>query len=384
MTQPSSTRAATESRDASGFLPALESLRGIAALTVALYHLTWVTHLRSWRWPGNGYLMVDFFFILSGFVIAHSYGERLRSAADIRRFLILRIGRVYPLHLVMLIFFLFVKVVRGLAIQAHLLTPPATPFRLNTPASFVANLFLVHAFGLFPVQTWNTPSWSISVEFWIYVLFAALSLACWSLLREGASRTPPWTAVVCLLAGLALSISLEGALTATARFGFYRGLLGFFSGVVVRYLYGKLRTKSLNLSIISTGLALLLAAVVVFLSIKQPGISDFFCVPLFAAIVLLAALSGAQAPRFLRSQPALGIGKISYSIYMLNAAVVFGFEFVLQFVPKVPRGVQYEVNPWAGDLLGLLYLGIVVVSAGLSYRYIEDPGRRLSKRLIHS
>src|SRR5579871_5277008 len=98
-----------------GFFYPLESLRGLAALTVVIYHAVWNNPITSLSFFQNGALMVDFFFVLSGFVIFHSYGRKLGSWSQIGRFLWLRLGRLYPLHLAFLLVFFGFEVAKWLA-----------------------------------------------------------------------------------------------------------------------------------------------------------------------------------------------------------------------------------------------------------------------------
>src|ERR1039457_3262386 len=81
---------------------ALDGLRGIAALLVVLLHVEWHNHLTGTRFVRNGYLSVDLFFILSGFVIAANYSAQIVDIPTSLRFLGLRFFRLYPLHIVML------------------------------------------------------------------------------------------------------------------------------------------------------------------------------------------------------------------------------------------------------------------------------------------
>src|SRR6476646_8149319 len=114
----------------------------------------------------HGYLFVDFFFVLSGFAIAASYGEKLRNGFSIGKFMLLRLGRVYPLHVAVLLAFLAAHLaLRGAAQQG----PFAEAYGLG---SFFASLTLTQIF-IGPDSTfWNGPSWSIAAEVWTYLIFA--------------------------------------------------------------------------------------------------------------------------------------------------------------------------------------------------------------------
>src|SRR5690606_39116617 len=78
---------------------ALDGLRGISAVAVAFFHLPLAFHLFGSPLVREAYIFVDFFFVLSGFVIAHAYGARLTGGAELGDFLVRRIGRLWPLHL---------------------------------------------------------------------------------------------------------------------------------------------------------------------------------------------------------------------------------------------------------------------------------------------
>jgi len=157
----------------------LDSWRGIAACLVALYHIGPLTHLAYSHLHGapflrNSWLFVDFFFVLSGFVIAANYQERLIDGFGAWRFLLLRLGRLYPLHFAMLAVGIYCKLLQVL-IPALSSTSQAPPFSTpsEAPDTILANLLLIQSLHLYKFLTWNAQSWSISAEFYTYVIFAA-------------------------------------------------------------------------------------------------------------------------------------------------------------------------------------------------------------------
>src|SRR5215467_3214468 len=162
---------------------ALDSWRGVAACLVALFHLDAYSHFYDLPFLRNSWLFVDFFFVLSGFVIAANYGRRLREGFGVGRFLLLRLGRLYPLHLTILALFVafeLLKVLRRIVIPAGVWSlNPVAPFSTppEAPATIVANLLLVQSLHVFDFLTWNDPAWSISTEFFTYVVFAASLIA---------------------------------------------------------------------------------------------------------------------------------------------------------------------------------------------------------------
>src|SRR5260221_13216177 len=124
---------------------ALDSLRGICAVMVTIYHFSTSSLLSDMPFIENGYLFVDFFFVLSGFVIASSYGERLRGGFPISRFMFLRLGRLYPLHIFVLCLYLPMAI--GGAYSA---------------SSFWITALLLAVFTDGDLGNWNPPNWSIS------------------------------------------------------------------------------------------------------------------------------------------------------------------------------------------------------------------------------
>src|SRR5262249_11756292 len=158
---------------------------------------------------------VDFFFVLSGFVIAANYQQRLLEGFGARRFLLLRLGRLYPLHFAMLALFIaFWLLKRWVSSTAPLGGPN------EAPDTIVANLLVVHGLHLFDFLTWNVPSGSISTEFYPYAVFAVCLIA----LRRRA-----WLALVlAMIGGPVLIAALSGhAMNTHYDWGFVRCLYGF-------------------------------------------------------------------------------------------------------------------------------------------------------------
>lgn len=153
-------------------LRALTSARGIAAWLVVLYHIrasiAGLPHGVEAVFA-KGYLAVDFFFLLSGFVIWLTWHDRLRGqgAAGIARFLQKRVARIWPLHGVMLAF----AVALALALWATGRSDPAFPF-----AELPLHVLLVQNWGVTDALRWNDPAWSISCELAAYLLFPLLIL----------------------------------------------------------------------------------------------------------------------------------------------------------------------------------------------------------------
>ena len=138
----------------------LTSLRGFAAWWVVLFHFRGI--LLSWSSPealhvfGCGYVAVDLFFVLSGFVIALNYGALFQNKglAETPYFLTVRLARIYPLHLFILCVMVITPV--GLLLTGH----ANLPARYD-PGYFFLSLGLVQNWGFTNRIAWNDPAWSI-------------------------------------------------------------------------------------------------------------------------------------------------------------------------------------------------------------------------------
>src|SRR5258706_1571653 len=298
---------------------ALDSWRGIAACLVALFHLEAYSHLVYSHLHGvpflrTSWLFVDFFFVLSGFVIAANYQQRLADGFGVGRFLLLRLGRLYPLHLTMLAVAVGVKLllilVPGLASVTQAAPAPfSTP--QETPDTILANLLLIHSLHLYDFFTWNAQSWSISTEFYTYVVFAA----CWVGLRKHG-----WIALlVAMVGGPVLIVTLSAHNMSTEYdWGMIRCVYGFAAGVVSWNVYrrwnGKLRTwlsgtvpEWCAIGLIFTFVS---AAGTTLLSVAAPYV--------FGLAVVAFSFLGGTASTILRLRPLGFLGTISYSIFITH------------------------------------------------------------------
>src|SRR5258706_11891723 len=127
---------------------ALDSWRGVCALLVAAHHLE-VRGFFYWQpLVRNAWLFVDFFFVLSGFVIAHAYGEKLSNGADIKAFVMRRFGRLWPLHVAVLLALVVIELSRLAIVPLPPIAGDYVAFSEGrSPYAIVTNFFLVQSFG---------------------------------------------------------------------------------------------------------------------------------------------------------------------------------------------------------------------------------------------
>lgn len=357
---------------------ALDGLRGVSALMVVLLHLPLSGRLGSVALFHNAFLFVDFFFVLSGFVIAHSYADRLASVADVRRFALSRWRRVYPLHLAMLLLFL------GFELATFAAKGPGEAFQGgNSVQAFLANLFLIHAFGTVSSLGWNYPSWSISAEFGAYLLFAFGSLAF--------GRRLPLALALLVLVALPALLFLAGTADTTVTFGWLRCLAGFACGALLRLRSAPsvARPVSPASGTIREACAALLAIVFV---IEAGATPLSLAAPLvFTLVVAVFAGEAGILSRLLKTPECAFLGLVSYSIYMthafvisraINVAGVLESRTGLDLVEALPDGTKGFTAVASPLALTATLLATVCVSA-LTHRFIEVPGQRfrLPRRL---
>src|SRR5216117_1177188 len=364
----------------------LDSWRGIAACLVALFHLDAYSHLYGVPFLRNSWLFVDFFFVLSGFVIAANYQQRLLEGFGIGRFLLLRLGRLYPLHFTMLALFIgceLLRVLRRILVPALALTNPAALFSTpqEAPDTILANLLLIQSLHLYEFLTWNLPSWSISTEFYTYVIFAL----CLVGLRKHA-----WAALpVALIGGPVLIATLsERNMDTHYDWGIIRCVYGFAAGAISWNIYrkwnGELR-KWVSGSVVEWGA---LGLVVVFVSVAGTTLLSIAAPYVFALVVLVFAFEAGAASAVLRLRPLVFLGTVSYSIYMTHAFIakrIFDAGIQLDkrwhINPFTHRAIDGEDVPflgtqlWHGDIAYAVYMAMIIAMSYFTYRWIEKPGR---------
>jgi peptidoglycan/LPS O-acetylase OafA/YrhL len=357
------------------YLSNLTPLRGIAALWVVVFHFSeiiakFVSTDRSLLLT-KGYLMVDLFFIMSGFIICHVYQENFQSGFtgyNFRRFIVARFARVYPLHFVTLL----------LAIAIFVPMFGWDPL-FNNPRAIPTNLLLIHSFGIHKLFNWNVPSWSISAEWWAYMVFPLLAIFIYR--KKGMAIG--LLALFVVLAYLSImfwiprvnafdpSLPRRQNLDVTFDYGFLRGLAGFISGMILYKayeigLFRKIFQKDISAFIVITGSILCM----------HFGWNDGFEIILFVAVVFAFALNNGGLHKMCNNRIAQYLGKISYSIYLM------------QLFPLVPLwsgiklpGLVYGKNSattsfWIGVGYCLIYIVLVIAVASLTYFTIEKPCRK--------
>jgi peptidoglycan/LPS O-acetylase OafA/YrhL len=366
---------------------ALDGWRGVCALLVALHHI----EIHGWLYyeplVRNGWLFVDFFFVLSGFVIAHSYGDKLGDGARIRDFIVRRLGRLWPLHLVMLGALIALELAHLVLQHTHPIPGEHLAFAADrSPFAILTNLFLVQAMGMHDYETWNGPAWSISCEFYTYLVFAAV---CFLTVRRGPRLIV--SGLLALLGVLVLARYSDFGMRETFHWAIFRCFFGFFVGVLAyeawraggwRWFAGRTAAEIAAL-----------AAVALFLTVV-PGIRplEYLATPLFAVVVLVFANESGAVSRLMTLRPAAALGRWSYSIYMVHTFVIASLFSVLHVAEMKLHRTWLIHQPdgnavidlgstAANDLLMLGFVAVAVALSAATYRFVEMPGQALFARL---
>ena len=368
----------------------LDSWRGICALLVATFHFPAISHLLYADFIRHSWIFVDFFFVLSGFVISHAYGRQLATAGNLADFAVRRFARVWPLHIAMLLLFIALELIK-LRIMQGGFTAERQPFSGQTSLIALAyNLALLQALYVFPELSWNFPSWSISAEYWTYIVFGIVMLACTRGRKGDNRRADILLALLFALLPLVLGYVRGGYFDFTQS-AFLRCLYGFIGGHFAYRAF--VRTKGLGAS--STGIeCATILMIVTFVIYSDTGGATFLAPFIFGSAIFVFAHEAGRASRILRSRPLLWLGMLSYSIYMthwfifqcmLKAVMLVDRRFGLHILVQVPDEQTLFLNTnilldfhhrWAGDLAILLFLGAVCAFSWCTYHVIERPGQR--------
>ncbi len=383
------------------FIRQLTGIRFVAAAWVLLYHLQGpLAVIGVLSLPvlpevlRVGRLGVDLFFALSGFILTHTYLTRLGPAIRARgtlQFWWLRLARIYPVHLVML-------VVAGVAVvlQARVTGEALDRDWLN-PWDFVKNLLLIQEWGSDPQRGWNFVAWSLSMEWLAYLLFPLLVIVLFWMHR----RLPTWLLVAAWIAVMAplvsYALSTSDAYYTDNWGSTYRILTEFTAGAITYLIVRRMFTeegpapRTVRIAnVASYLLPLLVIAGAVFLGNwgpAQPGgpvidgdrepLPPYFHLTLVPLLILwIGALAVAQGgmARALATRIAILGGFVSYSLYMTHL-IVFGLWRAGLRAFGIESGLLYTLSVLA------LVAGCFLVAYAM-WRWIEEPARKWMRGLI--
>ncbi len=354
----------TSASSPNGEIKALTGLRGIAALYVVFFHANGLHAFPALVRPfiSHGYMAVDLFFILSGFVMAMTYGglfENGFSLSNFKSFLLLRLARIYPLYILMTL------------ITAVLITTVLSDtyrFDDSVLRALPANLTMTHVWGL--AYSIVPPSWSISTEWAAYLLFPlSIIVAMWLPRRYALIGVAISFAMLFAVAFGPLWMTktrhLPGQLNVVHSYApgtTLRCLASFYIGLVAFRFRGWMPARA-SLLLLATALYLLCFTR-----------TDLLLIPVFAALIMSLSHDEGPVARLLQGRVAYWLGVVSFALYLVHDLVQ---KILLKSFPA-----------WGFDL-GLSSMTWVVISiaasiglAALAHYYYEKPSRRWARGLI--
>ncbi|MDB5491522.1 MAG: acyltransferase 3 [Micavibrio sp.] len=349
----------------------LTSLRFFAAWVVVCYHLIYFIdvfypaavvkgipmHPGILPFLQKGYLAVDFFFILSGFILVHVYGAALAAGrVGLREFYGRRLARLYPLHFLTLVFFGALYVLRWV---------PAP-----SPDTWLAHLFMVQSWGPNPLwpRALNGPSWSISAEWLAYLCFPVV-------LAFMKGRRPRYNLVVAVI--VMVIVSCAGRMI----FGHYSSdqITWCFFRVLPEFAFGAALYQfcAVRVPLPEPGLILAILAVFLFGAVNT-ALPDPIMLLVFGGVIVaagdLSRVGGKD--NFLQKQRWVYLGDISYAVYMLHyPMMVIIFGGALKISGLETFGTIFPL------LAALCSVALITLSA-LAHQCVEKPFRRWAGRRL--
>jgi peptidoglycan/LPS O-acetylase OafA/YrhL len=340
----------------------LDGFRGVSALLVVLFHTAYIGSVSETIFIHNSFLFVHLFFILSGFVMSHAYDKR---DVAFKTFFIKRFFRIFPLHVIMLLVFIVMEFLKLLLYSegVHFNNVPFSNER--GLAEILPNLLLIQAWvPSFYTLSWNFPSWSVSIEFYLYMMFFAINYM---------KAKYVWVAIV-----LVCTYYLA---TMTSYSYLLNGLMSFPLGILIYNLHNKLNVCT-NFLIMSLVEVLSMSSIIYLLTHDNPN--TLFVNFLFSILVLVFSFEQGVISKIMRSHFFSYLGKISYSIYMTHVAIIAIYFNVILFVErffdvhilKIISGIRYIDfgNSVLNNIMLASFLILVIFISSITYKIVERRG----------
>ncbi|ESQ83588.1 hypothetical protein AEAC466_13005 [Asticcacaulis sp. AC466] len=345
-------------------IKALTGLRGVAALYVVFFHANGLVAFPSLIKPfiRHGYMAVDLFFILSGFVMAITYADWFRdgfSLKNFKQFLLVRLARIYPLYILM-------TLITAVAITTVL----SDTYRFDDDVlrALPFNITMTHVWGL--AYSIVPPSWSISTEWAAYLLFPfSIMLAMWMPRRYALMGTAVAFAVLTSVAfgpfWMTHTHHHAGQLDVVHSYApgtLLRCLASFYIGLVA------FRFKDL-IPARASGLFLLIA--LVLLCYKA---TDLWLIAAFAGLIMSLSHDEGLVARLLQSRITYWLGVISFALYLVHDLIQ---KIILKSLPAWGLAGNISRLNWA-----LISIALSIGIAAVTHYYYEKPSRIWARNLI--
>lgn len=338
----------------SAHLPALTGLRFFLALWVIVDHLVGKGHVYepvAQRLPGplqaimrGGYLAVPTFFVLSGFVLARTYASTEWTRANLRKYLVGRFARVYPVYLLSLL------IVLPFIVKAK-----------DQPKGWLVAMHLTLTQGWFAGHYkagWNTPAWTLSCEMFFYLMFPLLIVPMKNFRWK---RTIGAAALACALPHLMYRLGIPDQIKPMIH------LSDFLMGIAVARAFDLLsERRALPTGKWLYGFGLLGSAVIIGYAQLLPKSIPLNTLlrPMNAVLLLGLGLGGGWIARALSTRPLVYLGKASYAMYILHIPILW-----------------WAVS-WPSFAVRYFFVAFVVAVSCVVYAVLEEPANRALRSLV--
>ena len=346
-----------------GRLNELTAIRGVAALMVVLFHArgSWHPIFGSGEWASmliaSGWMWVHFFFVLSGFVMMQAYGSDFVRRVDGRaywQFIVTRFGRIYPLH-----FF-------TLCVMAALWSAGVIEV-VNPAGSFGSSVLLTQGFTYVPL-VWNAPAWSISTEWYTYLLFP--------LLVPILMRLSPRVTRLAWIAFAAVVVWFFTDSDAATNWPLGRLVLCVVEFALGCATHRLVTTRAWPLMRRGWATCLCMAPIVL-LALPQMFSSVWLQAVVavgFALSIGIVAAEKTLIDAALNSRLLQFLGVISYSVYLDHEILYSVARAVADASWGRPHALHDLPTPLALALF-VIYMGVLIVVSWVTWRWIEEPLR---------
>jgi peptidoglycan/LPS O-acetylase OafA/YrhL len=333
-------------------LPALTGLRFVAALLVVLFHrgLPYLGSVPAVI-AGNGYVGVDLFFVLSGFILTYTYGHEARSGLKLRPFLVARFARVYPVYLL------------GLVVSAPIFFYNLQRTHSSDGLSVgVEAVTLTQGWVPSAACRWNCPGWTLSAEAFFYLCFPLLLVVVRSWSRPRLLLGGVALYGLALLSTWALMVS-RGEWSEFVRYEPLLHLPSFGIGVLAGCLFlGRRMARSSWAGVA----AVACLGVLALPSVPYLLLHNGLLAPLFALLIYQLAVGQGAVAVALATPAVVALGEASYALYILHEPVGIWMHEAAE---------RIGVNLASGWYF-VAYLATTLALSLAVLRYIEEPARR--------
>ncbi|HEJ7916651.1 acyltransferase [Serratia marcescens] len=367
----------------------LDSFRGICALCVVLHHFNITGSITEWPLFRNATYMVEFFFVLSGFVLTHAYSKTEFHFSNLRAFAINRTFRIFPLHLMMLLVFIILECAKYVAQSNGIAFNKPAFSGVNAPDQIIPNLFLLQAWlPSKEILSFNYPSWSISVEYYLYAVFAVV---LFSLYKRKNVLTSAFFAIS-FFAFCGLALPVFPSIKSEALYG----IACFFGGSVTYFIYEVYKPKECN-KLLFTLMEVATLLLCYYSVTQQYGYKSIITSFSFFLTIYVFSFEMGWGSFILRKSIFEYLGKISFSVYMTHAAVIFisislamacekifGLRFTYSVFTKSESTLRYmDFGSWFyNNFIVMIIIAIVITVSHFTYKIIEVKSISAGKRIM--